>query len=192
MILLIDNYGSFTFNVNQLFSSRGAEISIVANDTITAAEVRNIKPAAIVISPGPGRPEAAGACVSIVKEFAGRIPILGLALGMQVIALALGGNIDKGERVMNGKQSDIIHDGRTIFEAIPSPMTVGRYDAYTVREETLPPGLLISAHTLEGEIMALRSREDLLEGVQFHPESILTPRGDVLVSNFLELLDGRM
>ncbi len=188
MILMIDNYDSFTFNLVQYFGELGAEVVVRRNDAITLDEVERLAPAAVVISPGPCTPNEAGISVPLIKRFAGRFPILGVCLGHQSIGAAFGGEIVRAARIMHGKTSPIEHDGRTIFAGLSNPFDATRYHSLLVRRDTLPACLEVSAWTREGEIMGLRHRELPIEGVQFHPESILTLEGKHLIENFLKRL----
>ncbi len=185
MILLIDNFDSFTYNIYQYLLTLGEEVEIKRNDEITADEVREINPTHIIISPGPGSPETAGISVELVKRFKGRIPILGICLGHQCIAAAFGGNIVKSKKIHHGKTSKIIHDGRTVFRNLSNPFTATRYHSLMVEAETLSPELEVTAKTPGGEIMGIRHREYTVEGVQFHPESIASQEGMNLLKNFI-------
>lgn len=186
-ILMIDNYDSFTYNLVQAFLSLEANVTVRYSNSVTTAEAREIEPSHLVISPGPGRPEDAGSSVDMIREFAGEIPILGVCLGHQSIAVAFGSEVDSAQQLMHGKSSPVYHDRRTIYQGVPNPFDAGRYHSLAVPEETLSPELVITAYTSEGEIMGLRHRELAIEGVQFHPESLLTPAGDRVLQNFLEL-----
>ena len=185
MILMIDNYDSFVYNLKQYMEELGEEVLVRRNDQITIDEIESMAPASIVISPGPGRPEEAGLSVEIITHFAGKIPILGVCLGHQAIAQAFGGTIKRAERLMHGKTSPVSHDGKTIFSGLDNPFEATRYHSLIVEEESLPPILEISARTPEGDIMGLRHKELAVEGVQFHPESILTRSGKQLLRNFI-------
>ncbi|MDD5223126.1 MAG: aminodeoxychorismate/anthranilate synthase component II [bacterium] len=194
MILLIDNYDSFTFNLYQYLaeigkgmSSRPEEVKVVRNDRITLGEAASLAPDRLVISPGPGRPEKAGIIVDLIRESAGRLPILGVCLGHQAIGIAFGGKIHRAKRLMHGKVSAVTHDGKGIFTGIGNPFTAIRYHSLALDEATLPPDLEVSARSEDGEIMGIRHRRYSIEGVQFHPESILTPEGKSLLTNFLKL-----
>ncbi len=187
MILVIDNYDSFTFNLVQYLGSMGHELKVFRNDAVTVDEIERIAPERIVISPGPGRPENSGIIIQTIKQFAGKIPILGVCLGHQAIGAAFGGEVVSAPQIMHGKTSEIFHDGRTIFQGIPTPFRATRYHSLVVSPEGLPECLEISARTSDGIIMGLRHREMLVEGVQFHPESILTDTGMKLLSNFVHL-----
>ena len=185
MILLIDNYDSFVYNLKQYLEELGEEVTVRRNDQITIEEIETLNPVSIVISPGPGRPEEAGLSVEIIRRFSGKVPILGVCLGHQAIAYAFGGAIKRADRLMHGKTSEIHHDGKTIFSGLENPFQATRYHSLIVEEETLPSELEISARGPEGEIMAIRHRELPIEGVQFHPESILTRYGKRLLHNFI-------
>ena len=194
MLLIIDNYDSFTYNLVQYLGELGQDVRVVRNDAITVDEIAAMKPERIVISPGPCTPKEAGVSVETITRLAGTIPILGVCLGHQSIGEAFGGEVVRAGRLMHGKTSWITHDGRTIFRDVPNPFEATRYHSLIVRRETLPSCLEISAETAEGEIMGLRHRTLSVEGVQFHPESILTRPGKDLLRNFLELQaigDGR-
>jgi anthranilate synthase/aminodeoxychorismate synthase-like glutamine amidotransferase len=189
MILMIDNYDSFTYNLVQYLGELGAEVVIRRNDAITLDDVEALRPAAVVISPGPCTPREAGISVPLLQRFAGRFPILGVCLGHQALGAAFGGEIVRADRIMHGKTSPIEHDGKTIFDGLSNPFDATRYHSLLVRRETLPGCLEISAWTREGEIMGLRHRRQPIEGVQFHPESILTLEGKRLLGNFLKRLN---
>ncbi len=187
MILMIDNYDSFTYNLVQYLGQLGADVQVRRNDETTLEEVDHLEPRAIFISPGPCSPKEAGLAVDIVRRFYKTTPIMGVCLGHQAIGYAFGGEVVRAPRVMHGKTSPVINDGRTIFKGLPNPFTAGRYHSLIVDRATLPSCLEISAETAEGEIMGIRHVEHPVEGVQFHPESILTPQGKRIVKNFLEL-----
>ncbi|MDM7995590.1 MAG: aminodeoxychorismate/anthranilate synthase component II [Acidobacteriota bacterium] len=187
MILVIDNYDSFTFNLVQYLGSMGHGLKVFRNDAITLEEIERLAPEHIVISPGPGRPENSGIIIDTIKRFSGRIPILGVCLGHQAIGAAFGGEVVSAPQIMHGKTSDIFHDGRTIFEGLPDPFCATRYHSLVVAPDHLPACLEISARTTDGVIMGLRHREMVVEGVQFHPESILTEIGMQLLRNFVNL-----
>ncbi|MDI6725969.1 MAG: aminodeoxychorismate/anthranilate synthase component II [Smithellaceae bacterium] len=191
MILMIDNYDSFTYNLVQYLGQLGARVRTCRNDEVTVEEIESQKPEAIFISPGPGVPADAGITLSVIERFHRRIPILGVCLGHQAIGQAFGGEVIRAARVMHGKTSPIINDGRTIFEGLPNPFSAGRYHSLIVRRETLPPCLAVTAETPEGEIMGFRHVEYPVEGIQFHPESILTPKGKRILRNFLNLINTR-
>ena len=186
-MLLIDNYDSFTYNLVQAFAAHGADVSVYRNDAITVAEGLALAPTHLVISPGPGRPENAGVSLAMIEAFAGRVPILGVCLGHQSIVQQQGGEIVRAERLMHGKTSAVRHDGRTIFEGLPQPFEVGRYHSLCAEHETLPDTLEVTAQTERGEIMGVRHKTLPIEGVQFHPESVLTPDGDDLMVNFMRM-----
>jgi anthranilate synthase/aminodeoxychorismate synthase-like glutamine amidotransferase len=185
MILVIDNYDSFTYNLVQYLGELGQELRVVRNNQITVPEVLELNPGRIVVSPGPGRPEDAGIIVDLIRACAGRIPVLGVCLGHQAIGAAFGGTVTRAPQLMHGKVSDISHDGRTIFEGLPNPLRATRYHSLVVRADDLPGCLEISARTADGIVMGLRHRESQVEGVQFHPESILTDSGKQLLANFV-------
>lgn len=187
MLLMIDNYDSFTYNLVQYFGELGETIEVFRNDKITVDDVQRMKPDRIVISPGPCTPKEAGISIPLIQALAGTIPILGVCLGHQSIGAAFGGDVVRAARLMHGKTSMIHHDGKTIFSGLPNPFEATRYHSLIVKKETLPACLEISAETREGEIMGLRHREFAVEGVQFHPESILTNAGKQLLANFLTL-----
>jgi len=187
MILVIDNYDSFTYNLVQYLGELGEEVLVRRNDELTVTDVETDLPSRILISPGPGRPADAGMSLALIAHFAGRIPILGVCLGHQAIGEAFGGRVVRASTVVHGKASEIVHDGKSIFRDLDSPFKAGRYHSLVVERESLPACLEVSAETSDGVIMALRHREKKIEGVQFHPESILTPSGKTLLSNFLGL-----
>ena len=186
MLLLIDNYDSFTYNLAQYFGELGAEVHVHRNDALTVAEIAAWQPSHLVISPGPCTPSEAGISVAAIKAFAGKIPILGVCLGHQAIGQAFGGRIVRAQRVMHGKLSAVAHDGRGVFTGLPSPFSVTRYHSLAVERATLPACLEVSATSEDGEIMGVRHRELAVEGVQFHPEAILTEHGHALLENFLQ------
>lgn len=191
MLLVIDNYDSFTYNLVQYFGELGAETVVRRNDAIDLAGIEKLAPAGIVISPGPCTPNEAGISLDVVRHFAGRIPLLGVCLGHQSIGQVFGGNVIRAPRLMHGKTSMIHHDGRGLFAGLSNPFVATRYHSLIVERETLPAVLEVSAWTEEGEIMGLRHRELAVDGVQFHPESILTLEGKRLLGNFLATLPGR-
>ena len=184
-MLLIDNYDSFTYNLVQAFAAHGADVRVFRNDAITVEEGLSLEPTHLVISPGPGRPEDAGVSLDMIAAFSGKLPIFGVCLGHQSIVQAHGGEIVRAERLMHGKTSMVEHDGQTIYKGLSNPFEVGRYHSLCAEKETLPDELLITARTERGEIMGIRHRELQIEGVQFHPESVLTPEGDRLMTNFM-------
>jgi anthranilate synthase component 2/para-aminobenzoate synthetase component 2 len=187
MLLMIDNYDSFTYNLVQYLGELGQDIRVYRNDKITIKEIENLKPETIVISPGPCTPNEAGISVDVIKHFAGKIPLLGVCLGHQCIGAAYGGDVVNAQRLMHGKTSMIYHDKKTIFTDLDNPFEATRYHSLIVKRETLPFCFEISAWTDEGEIMGLRHKELAVEGVQFHPESILTRAGKNLLKNFLKI-----
>ena len=187
MILVIDNYDSFTYNLVQYLGELGREIKVFRNDETTIGQIKKLKPTHILISPGPGIPADAGISEEVIEQFTGKVPILGVCLGHQAIGEVFGGKIVRAGRIMHGKTSEIYHDGRTIFKGLPKPFTATRYHSLLVEKKSLPKALEISAWTKEGEIMGLRHKKYKVEGVQFHPESILTSSGKRLLANFLSL-----
>jgi len=189
-LLLIDNYDSFTYNLVQAFLVLGAEVDVHRNDALTPAAARALAPSHLCISPGPGTPRDAGVSMDMIREFAGRIPVLGVCLGHQSIVAVFGGEVVRAGRLMHGKTSLMRHDGRTLFARIPQPCEVGRYHSLIAEPASLPAVLEVSARTEEGEIMAVRHRTLMVEGVQFHPESILTPEGPKMLEAFLQYRAG--
>lgn len=187
MILVIDNYDSFTYNLVQYLGELGESVEVRRNDEIDLAGIEALRPDHILISPGPCTPNEAGISLSLIDHFKGRIPILGVCLGHQAIGQAFGGEVVRAERLMHGKTSQIHHDGKTIFAGLPSPFTATRYHSLILRSETLPDCLEVSARTAEGEIMGLRHKTYAIEGLQFHPESIITEHGHAMLRNFLKL-----
>jgi anthranilate synthase component 2/para-aminobenzoate synthetase component 2 len=190
-LLLVDNYDSFTYNLVQAFLVLGADVLVHRNDAITVEDAEALAPTHLCISPGPGTPRDAGVSIAMIKAFAGRIPVFGVCLGHQSIVEALGGDVVRAGRLMHGKVSKVEHDARGIFAGLPQPFEAGRYHSLIAKPETLPGVLEVSARTAEGEIMGVRHKELVVEGVQFHPESILTPDGPKLMGNFLSLRGGR-
>jgi len=186
-MLLIDNYDSFTYNLVQAFAAQGADVMVYRNDAITVADALALEPTHLVISPGPGRPEDAGVSLDMIAAFAERIPILGVCLGHQSLVQHFGGAIVRAGRLMHGKTSMAQHDGRTIYEGLSQPFEVGRYHSLCAEPATLPAVLELTAQTEQGEIMGVRHRSLPLEGVQFHPESVLTPEGGRLMANFMRM-----
>ncbi|WP_054025840.1 aminodeoxychorismate/anthranilate synthase component II [Bacillus sp. FJAT-28004] len=186
MILVIDNYDSFTYNLVQYLGELGEDITVKRNDEIDLAGIEALAPDHILISPGPCSPNEAGISLSLIEHFKGKIPIFGVCLGHQSIGQAFGGEVVRAEKLMHGKTSAIYHQGKSIFESLPSPFTATRYHSLIVRRETLPDCLEITAETDEGEIMGLRHKEYAIEGVQFHPESIITEHGLTMLRNFLQ------
>jgi para-aminobenzoate synthetase component 2 len=186
-MLLVDNYDSFTYNLVQAFAAHGAEVMVYRNDMISVDEGLALKPTHLVISPGPGRPEDAGVSLDMIAAFAGKIPVLGVCLGHQSIVQQQGGVIVRAERLMHGKTSEIKHDGKSVFEGISQPFEVGRYHSLCAEIESLPDTLEVSAETDSGVIMGVRHKTQQMEGVQFHPESVLTPEGETLMTNFMRM-----
>ena len=186
MLLMIDNYDSFTYNLVQYFGELGQDVRTLRNDEVTLDEIATLAPARIVISPGPCTPNEAGISVPVLQRFAGRIPILGVCLGHQAIGAAFGGKVVRAQTVMHGKTSPVTHIGMGVFRGLPSPLTVTRYHSLAIERESLPACLEITGWTDDGEIMGVRHREFAVEGVQFHPESILTEHGHALLKNFLD------
>lgn len=187
MIVMIDNYDSFTYNLVQYLGELGEELEVFRNDQLSLDDIRRLKPTSIVISPGPGSPKDAGISNELIKSFAGTIPILGVCLGHQCIGKVFGGQVVQAKRLMHGKTSRIYHNGTTIFRKLPNPFEATRYHSLIVRREGLPKSLVVTAWTQEGEIMGLRHKRFPVYGVQFHPESILTKVGKDLLKNFLDL-----
>ena len=186
MILMIDNYDSFTFNIVQYLGQMGENVKVYRNDKIKIEEIKRLKPRAIFLSPGPCTPREAGITVDVIQEFHKDLPIMGICLGHQSIGYAFGGEVVRASRIMHGKISPIMHDGKTIFAGLPNPFPAGRYHSLLVARDTLPACFEISAETAEGEIMGLRHRDYPVEGIQFHPESVLTPQGKRIIKNFLK------
>ncbi len=187
MILVIDNYDSFTYNLVQYLGELGADVHVMRNDTLTNKDIEELAPDQLLISPGPCTPNEAGISVGAIKHFAGKLPLFGVCLGHQSLAYAFGSQIVQADRLMHGKTSMVHHDGKTIFQGLPNPFEATRYHSLIVKRETLPTDFEVSAETVEGEIMGLRHRPTGAEGVQFHPESILTISGMDLLKNFLAL-----
>lgn len=187
MVFVLDNYDSFTFNLVQYMGELGADIDVRRNDELTVDEVAALRPERILLSPGPCTPQEAGISIDLIRRMAGKVPILGVCLGHQAIGAAFGGRVIRAEKLMHGKTSQVEHDGKTIFAGLASPMTCTRYHSLIVEEDSLPANLEISARTADGTIMGLRHRKFPVEGVQFHPESVLTQDGKRLIQNFLEL-----
>ena len=190
-LLLIDNYDSFTYNLVQAFLVLGADVLVHRNDQITTAEAKALKPTHLCISPGPGTPYDAGVSMDMIKSFAGELPILGVCLGHQSITEVFGGKVVRAGRQMHGKTSIVTHDERGVFAGISQPVEVGRYHSLIARPDSLPPELEVSATTPEGEIMGLRHKALMIEGVQFHPESVLTPEGPKMMERFLKMQGGK-
>ena len=190
MILMIDNYDSFTYNLVQYLGQLGRAVAVYRNDEITLGEIESMRPEAIFLSPGPCTPKEAGVTVDVIRHFYRRVPILGVCLGHQAIGYAFGAEVVRAGRLMHGKTSPVFNDGRTIFRGLPNPFTAGRYHSLLVQKGTLPPYLEVSAQTEEGEIMGIRHQSYPVEGVQFHPESVLTPNGKRILRNFLDSASG--
>ncbi len=186
MLLMIDNYDSFTFNLVQYFGELGEEVHTVRNDQIDVAAMAGLKPARIVFSPGPCTPVEAGVCVEAIRHFAGRVPMLGVCLGHQAIGAALGGKIVRAGVPMHGKTSTVEHDAQGVFRALPQNFTVVRYHSLVIERGSLPADLLVTATSNDGEIMGVRHRDLPIEGVQFHPESVLSEHGHAMLRNFLD------
>ena len=191
MVFVLDNYDSFTYNLVQYLGELGATVEVRRNDQIKVEEIEDLAPDRILISPGPCTPQDAGISIELIKHFAAKVPVLGVCLGHQAIGAAFGGNVVRAKKLMHGKTSAVEHDGKTIFRGLSSPMTATRYHSLIVADENLPKELEVSAHTTEADgtcvIMGLRHRQHPLEGVQFHPESVLTDQGKKLVANFLKI-----
>ena len=186
MILMIDNYDSFTYNLVQYMGELGADIQVERNNCISISEIESLKPEKIVISPGPCTPTKAGISVEVIKNFAGIVPILGVCLGHQSVGAAFGGEIIKAGKLMHGKTSEVRHDGKTLFKNLPNPITATRYHSLVLNRKTLPECFEITAESDDNEIMGIRHKQLPVEGIQFHPESILTPNGKDLLKNFIE------
>jgi anthranilate synthase/aminodeoxychorismate synthase-like glutamine amidotransferase len=192
MILLIDNYDSFTYNLLQALAGMGLEVKVFRNDAISVESVGALNPAAIVVSPGPCTPREAGISVDLIRSYSGRIPILGVCLGHQSMGVAFGAKVAGAKRIMHGKTSLVRHTGSGLYAGLPNPFPAGRYHSLAVIRETLPPELIVEATSEDGEIMGMRHREHFTFGVQFHPESILTPGGKILLRNFVRIVnDGK-
>ncbi len=190
-LLLIDNYDSFTYNLVQAFLMQGAEVEVHRNDALSIDDAIALAPTHVCISPGPGTPYDAGTSMDMIRAFAGRVPLFGVCLGHQSITEVFGGKVVRAGRLMHGKTSMVEHDGQGLFAGLPDPCEVGRYHSLIAQPESLPPELIVTARTAEGEIMGLRHRDLMVEGVQFHPESVLTPDGPTLMANFLRQRGGR-
>jgi anthranilate synthase/aminodeoxychorismate synthase-like glutamine amidotransferase len=190
-LLLVDNYDSFTYNLVQAFLVLGADVLVHRNDAITVEQAQALAPTHLCISPGPGTPHDAGVSMDMIRAFAGTIPVLGVCLGHQSIVEVFGGKVVRAGRLMHGKVSPVQHDGAGVFAGAPEPLEVGRYHSLIAEPESLPAALVVTARTAEGEIMGVRHRELNVEGVQFHPESVLTPEGPRLLANFLQFRGGR-
>ena len=190
-LLLIDNYDSFTYNLVQAFMILGAEVDVRRNDEITVEQAKAAAPTHLCISPGPGTPYDAGVSMDMIRAFAGQVPVFGVCLGHQSIVEVFGGKVVRAGRLMHGKTSPVTHDGKGLFAGLPQPAEVGRYHSLIARPDSLPEDLEVTARTPEGEIMGVRHRKLMVEGVQFHPESVLTPDGPALIGNFLKMSGGR-
>ena len=191
MIFVLDNYDSFTYNLVQLLGELGAELEVRRNDQTTVEEIESLKPEAIVLSPGPGRPEDSGILLETIRHFAGMVPVLGVCLGHQAIGEVFGGKVVAAPSLVHGKTTEVLHDGKTIFLGLPQSFPAARYHSLVVAPNSIPADLEMSAHTKDGVVMGLRHRQLLIEGVQFHPESILTPTGPQLLRNFMEIAAAR-
>jgi anthranilate synthase/aminodeoxychorismate synthase-like glutamine amidotransferase len=187
MLLLIDNYDSFTYNLYQYLGELGADVEVVRNDAVTVDEIERMAPDHIIISPGPGNPDEAGISKDVIRRFAGKTPILGVCLGHQCIGEVFGGVVEGAGEIKHGKVSKVTHDGKGVFAGLSSPIEATRYHSLAIREDTMPDALEVSARSESGLIMGVRHREMPVEGVQFHPESILTPDGHQILRNFLEM-----
>jgi anthranilate synthase/aminodeoxychorismate synthase-like glutamine amidotransferase len=191
MVFVLDNYDSFTYNLVQYLGELGEMVEVRRNDTLAVSDVEELRPERIVLSPGPCTPQEAGISIDLIRRFAGKVPLLGVCLGHQAIGAAFGGNIVRAPKLMHGKTSEVTHDGKTIFRDLPSPLTATRYHSLIVEDKSFPKDLEVSAHTTESDgshvIMGLRHRRYPVEGVQFHPESVLTSQGKHLIENFLGL-----
>ncbi|OPY10753.1 MAG: Aminodeoxychorismate/anthranilate synthase component 2 [Syntrophus sp. PtaU1.Bin005] len=188
MILMIDNYDSFTFNLVQYLRQLGEDVEVYRNDRISLESIEKMEPAAIFLSPGPGAPKDAGVTADVIRAFYREIPIMGVCLGHQSIGYAFGAEVVRAGRIMHGKTSEIVHDGQTLFKGLPNPFPAGRYHSLILERGSLPDCLQVTAETEGGEIMGIRHREYPVEGIQFHPESILTPNGKRILRNFLKLI----
>jgi anthranilate synthase/aminodeoxychorismate synthase-like glutamine amidotransferase len=186
-VLLVDNYDSFTYNVVQALRILGAEVVVRTNDDIDLEAARRLEPTHLVVSPGPGRPESAGESMNLIEGLMSDVPILGVCLGHQALAAVLGGRVERAAELRHGKSSPVYHDSATIYAGLPNPFEAGRYHSLAVKEEELPDELVVTSFTSDGEIMGIRHRQHPVEGVQFHPESLLTPHGDLLLRNFLDM-----
>ncbi len=187
MILLIDNYDSFTYNIAQALGFLGLTVEVRRNDAVGLSEIDDLGPEALIISPGPGRPEDSGITCAAIERFAGRLPILGICLGHQAIGRVMGGEVIRAKRPVHGKTWEVFHDGQGLFSGLRNPFLATRYHSLIVPEASVKPPLMVSAYTLEGEVMGLRAPELMLEGVQFHPESIATAQGMMIFRNFIDL-----
>jgi len=188
VILIVDNYDSFTFNLYQVLGALHDDVRVERNDALTVEQIRDLKPDGIVLSPGPGTPDQSGVCLDVLRELEGTVPLLGVCLGHQAICATRGARIVRGPVPVHGKPSDVTHDGLGLFAGLPNPLRAGRYHSLVVQPDTLPDELLVTATTADGQIMGVRHRSNPTWGLQFHPESILTPDGDRLLANFVEAL----
>jgi len=188
MIFVLDNYDSFTYNLVQILGELGAKLEVRRNDEVTVEEIEALRPQALVLSPGPGRPENAGILLETIRHFGGKVPILGVCLGHQAIGEVFGGKVVSAPSLVHGKATEVIHDSRTIFRGLPQPFAAGRYHSLVVAPDSIPDTLEVSATTADGVVMGLRHKKLPIEGVQFHPESILTSAGPHLLKNFLEMV----
>jgi anthranilate synthase component 2 len=186
MILLIDNYDSFTYNLYQAVRELGASCKVVRNDALTLAQIKKLKPTKIILSPGPGRPEDAGVTLSVIRELSSKIPTLGVCLGHQAMAMAYGGEVVRAKKLMHGKTCRVRHDGAGLFKGLPQNLEVMRYHSLVAEAKSLPKSLVVTARSEDGLVMGLRHRQHPVEGVQFHPESVMTPEGPRMIKNFLE------
>jgi anthranilate synthase/aminodeoxychorismate synthase-like glutamine amidotransferase len=189
MILLIDNYDSFTYNLVQILAGQGAELRVFRNDALTVEAAANLKPQGVVISPGPCTPKEAGISVDLIRRLTGTVPILGVCLGHQALGAAFGAVVSNAQRIMHGKTSMVTHDQSALYRGLKNPFPAGRYHSLAVRRETVPAEMIVDATSEDGEIMGLRHREHPTYGVQFHPESVLTPSGKRLLRNFLQIVE---
>jgi len=190
-LLIIDNYDSFTYNLVQAFMVLDAEVLVYRNDEITTQQAQQLNPTHLCISPGPGTPAEAGVSKAMIETFAGKIPVLGVCLGHQAITEVFGGRVIRNSRLMHGKTSEITHDTRGVFTDLPNPLTIGRYHSLVAETVSMPTDLMITAQTAEKEIMGIRHRHLMVEGVQFHPESVLTPDGPAMMARFLKMSGGK-
>jgi anthranilate synthase/aminodeoxychorismate synthase-like glutamine amidotransferase len=188
-VLMVDNYDSFTYNLVQALAGAGARVTVRYSDQVSEEEAEALNPTHLVVSPGPGRPEGAGNSVELIRRFAGRIPVLGVCLGHQAIAVAFGGEVAPARELVHGKAVSVDHDQQGVFRGCPNPAVVGRYHSLAVVEKALPPDLMVTARSSDGEVMAIRHTGVAVEGVQFHPESILTPGGERMLANFLSSVE---
>jgi len=186
-ILIVDNYDSFTFNLFQMLGALAPDIDVIRNDAVTVSQIRERGYRAVVLSPGPGTPDESGVCLDVIRDLGGEVPLLGVCLGHQAICQVHGGSVVRAKLPVHGKPSDVAHDGKGLFTGLPQPMVCGRYHSLVVDPDTVPDALEVTATTADGEIMGVRHRTLPIYGVQFHPESVLTPDGEMLLANFLTL-----